>query len=423
MKLQQYFLYVLLLIPALIAPSSCASTSTSKTPGNSLPITLSTMPSTAVETSFPLPSSTMPVEPVSSNISTPPITTQAVISAEPPPTTAEIPLTTILVPATSLMPTTAATSSMPSSTKPSTTIPRTTTTPTTTIAPPTFPAISVPPVTAGQTLTAQQQAALNGVSAQFRNSFANFLACLEESRSKNPGMEALYDAKITVLKDPELANKIINNKWYLVDSAPSVSGKTIAFVAVYPNPEMRADAWYALEVAKLSLPVLEEFMGTPFPSTVITLHYGFMMGSSGGGGGLILEDKTTYMGRWKPPMMPYDPVICHELSHAYIGHEGLNQFLEIYTFNRLLGKGSAFADWLFVRDYQTWTGKKTGYAAIVDVYQLIGFTAIQQAYRAIYALKPPYGQPLPENCKQVFVDQAPEAQKQQVRDLMAGITY
>jgi len=281
----------------------------------------------------------------------------------------------------------------------------------------------VPPVPGAQTPTAQEQAALNGVTAQFRNSFANFLACLTESRPKNPGMEALYDAKIAALQDPELGSKIVNNKWWLVDTATGAGGRAIAFVAVYPNPAMRAEAWYALQVAKLSLPLLEEFMGAQFPSTVITVHYGFMMGSSGGGGGLILEDKTTYMGRWKPPMMPYDPVICHELSHAYIGHEGLNQFLEIYVYNRLLGHTPAFADWVYLRDYKTLTGVKTGYAAILDVFKAIGLEATQRAYRAVYQLKPPYGQVLPENCKQAFVDQAPEALKTAVRNMMANVTY
>jgi hypothetical protein len=288
---------------------------------------------------------------------------------------------------------------------------------------PTFPLINVPPVPAPQTPSAQEQAALNGITAQLKNSFANFLSCLKESRPKNPGMESLYDAKIAVLEDPELYNKIINNKWWLVDTAPSVGSRPIAFVAVYPNPSMRADAWYALQVAKLSLPLIEEFMGQPFTSTVITIHYGFMMGSSGGGGGLILEDKPTYVGRWKPPMFYYDPVICHELSHAFIGHEGLNQFLEIFLYNRLLGRTSAFGDWLYMRDYKTITGKKTGYAAVLDIYQLIGLEAMQKAYREVYKLKPPYGQVLPENCKQIFVNQAPEQLKSQVQAMVANITY
>jgi hypothetical protein len=208
-----------------------------------------------------------------------------------------------------------------------------------------------------------------------------------------------------------------------VDTVPSVSGKPIAMVAVYPDPALRAEAWYALQVARLSVQPLEDFVGTPLPSTVITVHYGFMMGSSGGGGGLIMEDKATYMGRWKQSMMPYDPIICHELAHAYFGHEGLNQFLEILVYNTLLGRNSAFADWAYVRDYAAWKGTKTGYAAMLDLYQLVGLTVMRSGYRAVYQLKPPYGQVLPENCKQAFVDQAPEALKAQVRAIVANITY
>jgi hypothetical protein len=295
--------------------------------------------------------------------------------------------------------------------------------PSPTITPPPYPPLGVPPVPTAQTLSVQEQAAVNGVIAQLKASFASFLTCLNESKPNNPGSEALYAAKIAVLEDPELYNKIVNGKFFLADTAPSLSGNPVTLVAIYPNPAVRAEAWYALQVAKLSLPLLEEFMGAPLPSTVITIHYGFMMGSSGGGGGLILEDKTTYMGRWKLPMMPYDPIICHELSHAYIGNEGLNQFLEIFVYNRLLGRTSTFADWAFTRDYATWKGTKTGYAAMLDIYQLIGLGATRGAYRTVYQLKPPYGQVLPENCKQAFVDQAPEPLKAQVRAIAANITY
>jgi hypothetical protein len=298
-----------------------------------------------------------------------------------------------------------------------------TTSSTTTATLPAYPPISVLPVPTEQTFTAQEQVAVDRVMSQLNNSFTSFLSCLKESMPKNPGSEALYATKIAVLEDPELYNKIVNGKFFLADTASSISGKNVVLVAVYPTSALREEAWYALQIAKLSLPLLEDFMGTPFPSTVITVHYGFMMGSSGGGGSLIMEDKTTYLGRWKPPMMPYDPIICHELSHAYIGHEGLNQFLEIYVYNRLMGRTSTFDDWVFMRDYKTWKGTKTGYAALLDIYQLIGLDAFKVAYRTVYQLKPPYGQVLPENCKQAFVDKAPEALKAQVRAIITDITY
>jgi hypothetical protein len=415
-----YVMSVVLLILSLVA--ACGSPA-------------ATMPTTALYTATVTSNTLQVVTSVEPAVTETPSTTLPATTA----TTAALPTTATLLsptPSTQLStvaPSTTQSTSIAPPTNTTTTTKATVTTSrpvttsavpsTTSVTPPTFLPISVPPVPVAQTFSAQEQAAVNLVIAQLKNSFTSFLACLYESVPKNPGSEALFAAKIKVLEDPELYNKIVNGNLFLVDTAPSTSGKSIAFVAVYPTAAMRAEAWYALQVAKLSLPLLEEFMGTPLPSTVITVHYGFMMGSSGGGGGLILEDRTTYMGRWKSPMMPYDPVICHELSHAYIGHEGLNQFLEIFVYNRLLGRTSAFGDWAFVRDYTTWKGTKTGFAAMLDIYQLIGLGATKSAYRTVYQLKPPYGQVLPENCKQAFVDQAPEALKAQVRAIVTNITY
>ena len=122
-------------------------------------------------------------------------------------------------------------------------------------------------------------------------------------------------------------------------------------------------------------------------------------------------------------MVPYVPIICHELSHTYIGHEGLNQFLEIYTSNLIAGHTASFSDWIYLRDYKTWQGTKTGYAAVLDIYQLIGLDNIQKAYREIYKIKPPYGQTLSTQCKQVFIDQSPPNFKSQVSAIVANITY
>jgi len=54
---------------------------------------------------------------------------------------------------------------------------------------------------------------------------------------------------------------------------------------------------------------------------------------------------------------------------------------------------------------------------------LIGRDAMSGAYRTLYSMKPPYGQPLSSDCKQVFVDQAPAAVKTQVASIVANITY
>jgi hypothetical protein len=46
-----------------------------------------------------------------------------------------------------------------------------------------------------------------------------------------------------------------------------------------------------------------------------------------------------------------------------------------------------------------------------------------RAYRVVYPLNPPYGQPLSAAGKQAFVDQAPEAVKSQVATIVANIVY
>lgn len=283
--------------------------------------------------------------------------------------------------------------------------------------------VVVPPVPEQGSTGLEARSAIADVTAVLRNYITNSLASLQRDAPRNPGLAAEFQAKIALLQDPALYDSIVNGAFFLVDSAPSIDGSRVALVAVFPTAEVRAEAWYALQLARLSLSVLEDFMSVPYPTNRITLYYGFVVGSSGGAGLLSLEDKTTYLARWRAGMMPYDPVIVHEVSHAYIGHEGLNQFLEIYAYNTISVRSPSLTEWTFVRDYRTWTGTKTGYASLLDVYQLIGLPAMQRAYQALFELGPAYGQPLPAACKQAFVDQAPDALKAQVQSLVGNITY
>ena len=62
-------------------------------------------------------------------------------------------------------------------------------------------------------------------------------------------------------------------------------------------------------------------------------------------------------------------------------------------------------------------------SALLDVYQWIGRDGMARAYKAAVPLRPPYGSPLSAACRQVFVDQAPEALKVQVADKIARITF
>jgi hypothetical protein len=317
----------------------------------------------------------------------------------------------------------------PASTPPATTVPLVTTTATETPPAATPSVTSLPPLSvfpvpaAGQGFGSEAQTVINSIAGSLKNYIANSLVSLQQSAPKNPGLTTQFNTKIAMLQNPNLYDDIVKGGYFLVDSVPSTGGGKITIAAVFPAAEMRSEAWYTLQVAKMSLPVLEDFMSKAYSVTQITIYYGFVIGNTGGTGALSLEDKTTYQARWRTGMQPYDPVICHELSHAYIGHEGLNQFLEIYIYNMIAVHSSSLESWIYLRDYRTWSGEKTGYAAMLDVYKLIGLPAMQQAYRNIYQLKPPYGQPLADPCKQAFVDQSPEPLKAQVQSIVAKITY
>ncbi len=274
-----------------------------------------------------------------------------------------------------------------------------------------------------KTYTPEEQAAVTYAAGRMQNAIDAALWCLEDSLPKNPNTQDIMKARIALLKDPDLRNKIIGNDFFVVDFVTSVNQRKIPIVAAFLTAGMWSDASDAVQLIKKSLPVQEAFMSNPYPVDKIIIWYGFSIGNSGGGGELTMEDKATYQARWKAPMVQYDPILCHELSHTYIGHEGMNQFIEIYTYNMVKVNSSALKDWTYVRDYNTWTGVKTGYAALLDVYRAIGLDNMKNAYAIIYKNKPPYGQTLSAANKQVFVDQAPANLKSQVAAMVANITY
>lgn len=327
--------------------------------------------------------------------------------------------TTTILPPTPIIPTPApAVSSTPTIMLPTPTI----AVPTPAIAVPT-PTITLPSPTLKQPYSSEENAAIKEATKRLEKAISNALWCMEDSLPKNPNLTELMTARISLLKNPDLYNNIISNDFFVVDFVSSVNKRQIPIVAAFPIANMRNEASDAVQIIKKSLPVLEGFMANPFPIDRFFIWYGFSIGNSGGGGEITMEDKTTYQARWKQPMMPYEPILCHELSHSYIGHEGLNQFLEIYTYNMIKVNSVSFKDWTYLRDYKTWQGTKTGYAALLDVYQLIGLDPMKNAYRTIYQIKPAYGQPLSSTCKQAFVDQAPSNLKSQLANIVANITY
>lgn len=162
-------------------------------------------------------------------------------------------------------------------------------------------------------------------------------------------------------------------------------------------------------------------MAAPFPASVIRLWYGFIVGNRGGSGSLHMEDRESYEARMTAFMVPYEVTLVHELSHTYISHESLDQFLELYVYNMIHTNSQNVQEWVFKRDYVASRASNEGIHALLDVYQLIGPEAMANAYRAVYPLRPPYG-PLSNECKQVFIDQAPSALKGRVSDKMAKVT-
>jgi hypothetical protein len=156
----------------------------------------------------------------------------------------------------------------------------------------------------------------------------------------------------------------------------------------------------------------------------VRVWYGFIVGNSGGGGVVNTEDQTSYESRTPASRLPLEAILDHELSHSYISHEGLNQFLEIYQMNMVHTGSTDPAPWSYARsNVGSPPASTASSAALLDVYRLIGRDAMASAYRTVYTLNPRYGEPLSSACKQVFVDQAREEVKARVTALVANIVY
>jgi len=176
----------------------------------------------------------------------------------------------------------------------------------------------------------------------------------------------------------------------------------------------------------LALPILETFFARPIfegRDQTIRVWYGFTMGNTGGGGTINTEDRGTYEARTSASRLPHEAILDHELSHSYVGHESLTQYLELYIYNMAHTNSTSVASWIFTRGYSPFAATNDGVHALLDVHQLIGWQGMVNAYRVIYPLYPPYGVPLCEACKQAFVDQAPADVKAQVADIVARITF
>ena len=237
----------------------------------------------------------------------------------------------------------------------------------------------------------------------------------------NPGLATEIEAKIALLESPNLVSEINDGQRWAEGSVASTAGRSVPIVSIFPADNMRGSATQSVNSLEQALPVLEAFMATPLPASVIRVWYGFVMGNSSGGGSLNMEDQETYETRTEEDRLPYEALLDHELAHTYIGHESLTQFLELYVYNRLHTNSENVQAWIHVRNYVPWLDSNRNIHALLDVYQLIGPDAMTNAYRAIYPLHPLYGFPLSAECKQAFIDQASTALKPQVADKMAMV--
>ena len=245
---------------------------------------------------------------------------------------------------------------------------------------------------------------------------ASAIAKNQDLLGRNPGSASQIQAKIAMLQDPTLLDSIsANERWY-------VSSSSRPMVALFPLDAMRSGATDSVLSIERALPLLENVMGSEFPVSTIRIWYGFVVGATGGYGILDIEDRETYESRGGGAL-PFEAIVLHETSHAYIPHESLNQFLELYLYNMLHVNSTDVRAWIFTRNYSGNRSANVDIHAILDVYSMIGPDAMARAYRIVHRLNPPYGQPLSAECKQAFIDQAPEPLKTQVADKMSRVTY
>jgi hypothetical protein len=281
-------------------------------------------------------------------------------------------------------------------------------------APTPAPTPSPGPTPPGGSLSATVTAMLDALPAYIASALA-------ENRNLlplNPQSASYIQAKIAMLQDPNLATAIrTDRRW-----AESASSR-VPIACVFPLESMRSEATVAVSTLEPVLPLLEEFFAKSFPAPAVRVWYGFKIGNSGGGGAIYSEDRTTYETRTGPNRLPFDAILSHELGHSYIGNEALNQFLEVYTYNVIRTGSRVPSAWTFVRNWVPGLATNQDVAAMLDVYQLIGYDAMARAYRAIQPLNPPYGSPLSSTVIQTFVDQVLPEHRSQVADKLRRVTF
>jgi hypothetical protein len=272
---------------------------------------------------------------------------------------------------------------------------------------------------AGNSPSQSMQQFLQQIPAQI----AHAIATNNDLLPRNPNSAAQIQAKLVLLQRPGLASDIVTQSLYHERTALSMRGTPIPVMTIFTADSMRAGAAAALDYLADVQPRLESYFNMPFPPLSIRVWYGFTLGNSGGGGLINMEDRGTYESRTGPARLPFNAILAHELAHSYIGNEALTQFLELTMYNAIAVGSADVSQWVFTRDYAPGAANNSGVHALLDIYRLIGNQAMQNAYRAIYPLRPPYGSPLSQAVRDAFLTAVQPAHRTQVAAKLATITF
>lgn len=261
-----------------------------------------------------------------------------------------------------------------------------------------------------------------GMLGRARLYVASTRAEMVELIPRNPQYVSYIQAKIAMLDNKALVGDMIEGRRFVMGRVVTQPTRPVQIASIFPLESMRAEAEATVRYAEATVPVLERFMGLPLPVDTIRVWYGFRMGAAGGGD-LHLEDQTTYLARTPANRLPFEATTAHEISHSYMGHEGLNQFLELYAYN-VLATGSADArNWTHTRGYTPDQASNEGVHALLDIYRLVGPDVMARAYRAVLPLRPPFGQVLSAAAQQAFAAAVPESVRPQVAAKIAAVRF
>jgi hypothetical protein len=204
----------------------------------------------------------------------------------------------------------------------------------------------------------------------------------------NPQSASQIQTKIAMLQNASLAGDIMTARRWDETTAASANGRAISVDSVYPLESMRADGSDAIRVLQPVVPVLENFYAMPLPVPIVRVWYSFRVGNHEDfDGTLDVEDRATYESRHQP--LPYDAILMHELGHTYMGHESLNQFIQVYAYNVIHAGSTDLTAWTYTREWVPGLASNTGIAALLDVYQLVGLDTMQpRIARSIRCTRP-----------------------------------